>query len=155
MWLWFLMGFDELLIHFGIICKPFGTVTQCSVDPTVLLAAKPLETSWNLFGNRPIADFFFMTKVGHSRQQEFYNCQTACVLHNQHNNTSIINSRTVHLSYFEFDFKNHWTPFPVYLLFALCVMRRYIFSQCILSVVWLIFWISIMPTLLGCIIYPS
>ena len=34
-------------MDFGILCKHFGTVTQCSVNPTVpvLLTAKPLETS--------------------------------------------------------------------------------------------------------------
>ena len=42
----FLMGFDELLLNFGNLRKHFGTVTQCSVDPTmpVLLTAKPLHT---------------------------------------------------------------------------------------------------------------
>ena len=25
----------KLLMNFGILCKHFGTVTQCSVDPTV------------------------------------------------------------------------------------------------------------------------
>ena len=41
------MGFDELLLNFGILCKHFGTVPQCLVDPTVpdLLTAKSLETS--------------------------------------------------------------------------------------------------------------
>ena len=40
--------FAEFLLNFGILLyKPFGTGTQCSVDPTVpvLLTAKPLETS--------------------------------------------------------------------------------------------------------------
>ena len=52
-----------------ILYKHFGTVTQCSIVPTVpvLLTAKPLETSQKrghlrkigiCFGNRPIADFF-------------------------------------------------------------------------------------------------
>ena len=59
----------EFLMNFGLLCKHFGIVTQCSVDPSVpvLLTAKPLR---NLifgrhlrkigicFGNRPIADFF-------------------------------------------------------------------------------------------------
>ena len=41
------MGFDELSLNFGILSKYFGTVTQCSVDPTVpvLFTAKPFETS--------------------------------------------------------------------------------------------------------------
>ena len=43
----FLICFNELSLNFGILCKHFGTVTQCSVEPTVsvLLTAKPLETS--------------------------------------------------------------------------------------------------------------
>ncbi len=43
----FLVGFDELLLNFGILCAHFGTVTQCSVNPTVrvLFTAKALETS--------------------------------------------------------------------------------------------------------------
>ena len=43
----FWWNFAEFLMNLGILCKHFGTVTQCSVDPTlpVLLTAKPLETS--------------------------------------------------------------------------------------------------------------
>ena len=66
------MGFDELSLNFGILWKQFGTVTQCSFDPTVpvLFTAKPLR---NLifgrhlrkigicFGNQLVANFF-MTK---------------------------------------------------------------------------------------------
>ena len=65
------MGYDELFLNFEILCKHFGTVPQCSVDPTVpvLLTTKSFETSQKLIfgrhigkigiclGNRLIADF--------------------------------------------------------------------------------------------------
>ena len=43
-------------MDFGALCKHFGTVTQCSVDPTVpvLLTAKPLETS-----QKPLRNLIF------------------------------------------------------------------------------------------------
>ena len=49
----------KFLMNFGILCKYFGTVTQCLVDPTdpVLLTAKyqkfVLSVSVSVFGLRP------------------------------------------------------------------------------------------------------
>lgn len=50
---------------FGILCEHFGTVTQCSVDPTVPLSEtlkKTHETSrkWIFFEFQPISMNFYM-----------------------------------------------------------------------------------------------
>ena len=60
------MNFSRIeLMNFGILCSHFGTVNQCSVEPTVPV---PFTTRSNFcrhfrkigicFGNRPIVDFF-------------------------------------------------------------------------------------------------